>query len=67
MSKNELRIKEVMKEKGVSTGQIAKSLGVTRQSVYRSITGNPTMNKLKKIADILGVPVKELFEDKKKD
>lgn len=67
MSKNELRIKEVMKEKGVSTEQIAKSLGVTRQSVYRSITGNPTMNKLKKIADILGVPVKELFEDKKKD
>lgn len=43
-----------------------KKLGVTRQSLYRCLNGNPTMNRLKEIADILDVSPKNLFGDEKK-
>lgn len=56
-----------MQEKGISVTQMSKKLGVTRQSLYRCLNGNPTMNRLKEIADILDVSPKDLFEDEKKD
>lgn len=63
MQKNGLKIKEIMQEKGISVAQMSKKLGVTRQSLYRCLNGNPTMSTLTKIAEILGVTVKELFKD----
>lgn len=66
MQKNGLKIKEIMQEKGISVTQMSKKLGVTRQSFYRCLNGNPTMNRLKKIADILDVSPKDLFGDEKK-
>lgn len=67
MQKNGLKIKEIMQEKGISVTQMSKKLGVTRQSLYRCLNGNPTMNRLKEIADILDVSPKDLFNDEKKD
>lgn len=67
MQKNGLKIKEIMQEKGISVTQMSKKLGVTRQSLYRCLNRNPTMNRLKEIADILDVSPKDLFEDEKKD
>lgn len=66
MQKNGLKIKEIMQEKGISVAQVSEKLGVTRQSLYRCLKGNPTMNRLKEIADILDVSPKDLFNDEKK-
>ena len=66
MNENELRIREIMLEKGISVNEMSEKLGITRQSFYSIVNGNPTMNRLKEIADILDVSPKDLFGDKKK-
>jgi transcriptional regulator with XRE-family HTH domain len=63
MKENKLRIREVMLEKGISVNEMSEKLGITRQSFYSIVNGNPTMDTLTKIAEILGVTVKELFRD----
>lgn len=63
MNENELRIRETMLEKGISVNEMSEKLGITRQSFYSIVNGNPTMSTLTKIAEILGVTVKELFKD----
>lgn len=63
MNENELRIREIMLEKGISVNEMSEKLGITRQSFYSIVNGNPTMSTLTKIAEILGVTVKKLFRD----
>lgn len=63
MNENELRIREIMLEKGISVNEVSEKLGITRQSFYSIVNGNPTMSTLAKIAEILGVTVKKLFKD----
>lgn len=63
MNENELRIREIMLEKGISVNEMSEKLGITRQSFYSIVNGNPTMITLAKIAEILGVTVKKLFRD----
>ena len=63
MNENELRIREIMLEKGISVNEMSEKLGITRQSFYSIVNGNPTMSTLIKIAEILGVTVKKLFRD----
>lgn len=63
MNENELRIREIMLEKGISVNEMSEKLGITRQSFYSIVNGNPTTSTLAKIAEILGVTVKELFKD----
>ena len=63
MNENKLRIREVMLEKGISVNEMSEKLGITRQSFYSIVNGNPTMSTLTKIAEILGVTVKKLFRD----
>jgi len=61
----ELRIKEIIKEKGTTIQSIADAIGVNRVTLSNSINGNPTLETLNKIADALGVSVTELFEQPK--
>lgn len=63
MNENELRIRKIMLEKGISVNEMSEKLGITRQSFYSIVNGNPTMSTLAKIAEILGVTVKKLFRD----
>ena len=63
MNENELRIREIMLEKGISVNEMSEKLGITRQSFFSIVNGNPTMSTLAKIAEILGVTVKKLFKD----
>lgn len=58
----ELKVKEVIKAKGLTMQQVAETLGVTRDTLTRNINGNPTIETLSKIADALGVEVTDLFE-----
>lgn len=56
-----MRIKEILKLKGVSVNELAEMLGVSRVSVSNMINGNPTVETLNRIATALGVSVSELF------
>lgn len=58
----ELRLKEILKEKGVLHKELAERLGVTDIALRASLKGNPTIGTLERVADALGVPVAELFE-----
>ena len=58
----ELRIKELIKEKGTTIQNIADLIGVNRVTLSNSINGNPTLETLEKIANALGVPGAELFD-----
>lgn len=57
----ELRIKELLKEKGVMHKELAEKLGVTDIALRASLKGNPTIGTLEKVATALGVTVPELF------
>lgn len=58
----ELRIKDVIKEKGLTIQSLADQMGINRVNLSSSINGNPTVETLGKIADALNVPISDLFE-----
>jgi transcriptional regulator with XRE-family HTH domain len=64
-----MRIKEILKEKGISQKEFASRLGMSEVgfSIAISEKGNPPINKIKEIAAALGVPVTDLFEQPKND
>ena len=58
-----MRIKEAIKESGSSVGELAQKMGVSRQTISRQINGaNITVETVQKIADALGLPVGQLFD-----
>ncbi|MBK5723102.1 helix-turn-helix transcriptional regulator [Dysgonomonas sp. Marseille-P4677] len=57
-----LRIKEVVRERGLQLSDLATMLGINRVSLSQQINGNPTVETLQKIAHALNVPISELFE-----
>lgn len=62
-----LRIKEVIKGKGLSVQDLAEKMGISRVGLSQHINGNPSVEVLDRIASALGVPVTELFEQPKSD
>jgi transcriptional regulator with XRE-family HTH domain len=57
-----MRIKEVIKEKGLTMKEVAHRMGVKSSTLSRAINGNTTVVTLKRIADVLGVSISELME-----
>lgn len=58
----ELRIKEILSNKGMKVSSLADSIGITRESLSRIINGaNTSIETLQKIAAALEVEVWELF------
>lgn len=60
-----LRIKEVIKGKGMTVNSLAEKMGINRVGLSNHINGNPSVEVLDKIATALDVPVTELFEQSK--
>lgn len=58
-----LRIKEILKEKGMSQKDLASALGIAPTTFSLTINGNPTLGTLEKVAGALGVSVSELLDD----
>lgn len=64
-------VKQIIKDKGFTLEQVASRMpnsrtgqpGISRQSLYLAITGNPTVNTLKDIAEIIGCKVGDFFQD----
>lgn len=57
-----LRVKEICKEKGLQMQELADKLGITRITLTRNISGNPTISTLESIAAALNVEIVDLFE-----
>ncbi|MBP1631492.1 MAG: DNA-binding helix-turn-helix protein [Bacteroidetes bacterium] len=58
-----LKIQSICKEKRITLQEVSKRLGISYQSLYTSINGNPTLNMLRRIAKVLDVRVVDLFEE----
>lgn len=57
------KIKEILKERGMTMLQLAEELGIHRTNLSTSLSGNPTLSRLEEIAKILDVKVTELFKE----
>lgn len=57
------RIKEVLKEKNIAVQDLASKLGINRTALSRQINGNPKIETLQKIADVIGVSYLELLPE----
>ena len=56
-----LRVKEILKERGMNITQLAEQIGANREVISRALTGNPTYSLLANIASALNVDVRDLF------
>lgn len=65
--KMELRIKEIMKNRGVKGMDLAQSVGISNVSLSNILTGkfNPSIDTLERIAEALNVELYELFAPSK--
>lgn len=61
------RLKEILKEKGITQQELSEKMGVTPQYVSGIVreVDTPSVNTLIDIATLLEVPVASLFEDYK--
>lgn len=57
-----MRIKEILKEKGMTMGELAEQASMHQPEISRAINGNPTVATLRKIAAALNVEIVDLFE-----
>lgn len=64
---NILRLKEVLKEKGMSGKELSGRVGVTPASISNIVQGNsfPKPDLLLKIAEVLDVDIRDLFTSTK--
>lgn len=65
-----MNIKEQIQKRGFTVSQIAALMtnkkgekGITQSSLSQIINGNPSLDKLKEIASIIGVTVSDLLRD----
>lgn len=59
-----MRIKEILREKGITAKELASTIGMTETGLSIAINenGNPPLKRLEQIATALGVPVTDLFD-----
>ena len=58
-------VKAVCKSKGISIMKLETELGFARSSVYKWDKHQPGIEKIKKVADYLGVSMEYLLSDQK--
>ena len=56
-----IRIKEILKEKGITVNQLADMLDISRQALSKQIQGKMLVETAQRIADTLNVPMWQLF------
>ena len=61
---NELRVKAILDERNILMKDFAEQVGITRETLTRSLKGNPQYSTLKAIADGLNLTVPDLFISK---
>lgn len=62
-----MRIREVIKEKGMTTQEVADQMQISLSALNQSISGNPSIKVLRRIAEVLGCQLGEFFTDELKE
>ena len=60
----ELRVKDILDERGILMKDFAEQIGISRETLTRSLKGNLQYSTLKAIADGLNLTVPDLFISK---
>ena len=61
-----LRVKQIVKEKGLTLAKVAEELKIHPVNLSSTLNGNPTLATLEKIANVLEVDVTDLIETENK-
>ena len=56
-----LQLKELLRQKGMTAKDLAAKIGISEGALSKSISGNPTLERLEAIAAALEVSPAELF------
>lgn len=56
-----LRIREAIEQQGLTTKEVADRLNISLSALNQSISGNPSVRVLTKIAEAIGIPMWQLF------
>ena len=63
LTHDELCVKQLLKAKGMTIGELAKRIGMAREALSRVLSGgNPQYSTLAAVAEALGVAVPDLFQ-----
>lgn len=67
MTENELyrNVTRICREQRLQQKDLAEKMGVAPAALSKALTGNPTLDTIRKIAKALGVSIKSLFEEEK--
>lgn len=57
-----LNVSRLLKAKRMQKKDLAEKMGVAPAALSKALTGNPTLDTIRKIAKALDVPTKSLFE-----
>lgn len=57
-------IKKRIKDKGFTISKVAELMNISQPALSKMLDGNPTINKLQEIANIINIPLSELVADK---
>lgn len=62
----ELRLKEILTQRGITLKDFAQISGISQSNLSNYLNGNisPTLDTLKKIASFLNIDIVELFKEK---
>ena len=65
----ELRIKEIMNERNVTSAWLAEQVGISKVAVSNIVTGksSPSLDNLIKIAGVLNISITELIGEEKEE
>ena len=59
---SELRVKEIINQRGISVAEFAKMIGVTREYCYSLVNGKHASQKqIEKMANALNLPIRDLY------
>lgn len=56
-----IQIKDLLKRKGMTAKELAAKIGISEGALSKSLSGNPTLERIEQISAALDVPVPELF------
>lgn len=57
-----IQIKELLKRRNMTAKELAAKIGISEGALSKSLSGNPTLERLSQIASSLNVPISSLFE-----
>ena len=57
-----LNIKKAIKEKGLTSIEVAKRMGITTVGLSQHINGNPSVDTLERIAKAIEIDISELID-----